>query len=105
VTLVTGVPSLSGPPSVKEAIRATAADMSDRARAQIEQLAATLPGPPSTRVMIGGAADVLLEAVEGSGRALLVVGIGGGTTHRPGSTATKLLAHGGAPVLAVPAKS
>ena len=48
--------------------------------------------------------DVLLDAVEGSGRALLVVGIGGGTTHRPGSTATKLLTHGGVPVLAVPAR-
>ena len=31
-------------------------------------------------------------------------GIGGGTTHRPGSTATKLLTHGGVPVLAVPAR-
>ncbi|HET9370361.1 MAG TPA: universal stress protein [Vicinamibacterales bacterium] len=104
VTLVTGVASPAGPPSVRDAIRATAADLSDRAKTQLDQLAAALPGPPATRVMIGGAADVLLDAVEGSGRALLVVGIGGGTTHRPGSTATKLLTHGGVPVLAVPAR-
>ena len=52
---------------------------------------------------IRSAAGVLVEAAAGR-HALIIVGLGGTTrTHRPGTTAYRVLCDADAPVLAVPA--
>lgn len=82
-----------------DVIRAAAAD----AKPRLAALAATLPGPPATEVVMGSAADVLIERASAAAKTLLVVGLGGGLLRRPGTTALSVLVGASGPVLGVPA--
>lgn len=87
------------------AIRDVIASEVARARAKLEELGATLPGEPSVEVVEGNAAGALVDQAALSGRTLLVLGLGGGLTHRPGTTALRVLVEADVPVLCVPEES
>ncbi|MEZ5316102.1 MAG: universal stress protein [Vicinamibacterales bacterium] len=102
VTLVHAVPRPDADEAWREVIDEAVAAQQHDAAARLEALARDLPGPPASEVLPGRAADVLLGAAAAVGRTLLAVGLGGGLTHRPGSTAMELLTRTDTLVMAGP---
>jgi nucleotide-binding universal stress UspA family protein len=103
VTLLHAVPRVTAPPSWDAVAARTAERGREATLAQLRDLAAALTPAPEPVIRTGDAADALVEASTAAGAALIVVGLAGGLAHRPGSTATRVLAAAHLPVLAVPA--
>ena len=94
------VPEVAAPERWSHIVSQAVEDGLRDARAQ---MGATVPAHWTSDVRTGSAASVLVEAAAGR-HALIIVGLGGTTpTHRPGTTAYRVLCDADAPVLAVPA--
>ena len=105
VTLIHAVDAPSELAMLESTLRDVIAAEVTRARAKLEELGAMLPGEPAVEIAEGSPAEALVASAAGSGRTLLVVGLGGGLTHRPGTTALRVLVEADVPVLSVPEES
>ncbi len=107
VTAMHVVPALPGHVRWNDLVTGTTDVALREARAHLAKMTAAIPESDrfTTLVRTGPAPDVLIDAGHGAST-LIVVGIGGSTpTHRPGTTAYRVVSGADAPVLAVPPRA
>ena len=105
VTLVNAVPGLTLPSIWDVMMSPTDDERATQARVSLTALAATLGSPAPAVLAVCGEPQEIFAQESVSGSALIVVGLGDLSGHRPGTTALRIMAETRVPLLAVPKAS
>ena len=102
VTLVNAVPGLTLPSVWDVMLSPTDDEREAHARVNLTTFAATLGSPAPAVLAVCGEPEEIFARESASAGALIALGLGDLSGHRPGTTALRIMAETRAPVLAVP---